>query len=98
MTTFVWKDGAFRDKRTDEVMAIPERIEICMPRIQSDIPEYRSPVGDHKLISSRSARREDLKRHDCVEVPPRDKPRELKNPNFARKWGLEHRLAEGARA
>ena len=92
MATYVWKDGAFRCKRTGEPMPMPARDEICMPRVMGDIPEYRSPVGDHKMITSRSERREDLRRHGCVEVPPRETPRGLKNRRFAEKNGLTDRL------
>lgn len=87
MTRYVWRDGRFRDRATNEPMPIPERDGVCCPLIQSDITEYRSPI-DGSMITSRSARREDLKRNDCVEVDPPKKPRGYKNPNFARKRGL----------
>jgi hypothetical protein len=96
MSTYVWKDGRFVDKTTGEPMAIPARAGFCTPALQV-FQVYRSPVGDHREIGSRQAQRDDLKRHDCVLVPPRDKPRELKNPRFAKKWGLEHRLAPEVR-
>jgi hypothetical protein len=89
MARYSWKDGlGFVDKSTGEPMAIPTRSEICAPRVMSDIPEYRSPVGDHKMITSRSERREDLKRNNCVELPPREKSRGFKNPAFAAKYNL----------
>jgi len=87
MTRYIWKPGeGFRHHSTGEPMDIPERDGVCAPMVQSDIPEYMSPVGSG-LITSRSARREDLKRHDCVEAPPR-KNRGYKNPRFAKKHGL----------
>lgn len=92
MSTYVWKDGKFVCKKTGEPMHLPDRTEICCPRVWSDIEDYVSPTGDHAVIGSRSAQREDLKRHDCVLVPPREKPRTMKNPRFAKKYGLEHRL------
>jgi len=61
---FVWRDGAWRDKRTNQPMFIPARGP-CMPRVQSDVPEYESPASG-KMITSRSQQRDDLKRHDCV--------------------------------
>lgn len=85
---YVWRDGCFRDPHTNEPMPIPEREGVCSPIVQSDIPDYRSPI-DGKLIGSRSARRDDLKRNDCVEVDPRPKERRgYRNPRFAIKRGL----------
>lgn len=89
MTTFVMRDGRLTDKRTGEALKAPNRI--AAPMVMSDIPEYRSPI-DGKLIGSRSQQREDLKANDCVLLPPRQKPRGYRNPNFARKRGLK--LAE----
>jgi hypothetical protein len=76
-------------------MDVPQRDEVCCPRIQSDIEDYRSPVGDHAVIGSRSAQREDLKRHDCVLVPPGPK-KYMRNEKFAAKHGLTHRLEKYA--
>ena len=42
------------------------------PHVWSDIPEYQSPLGKH-LISSRSARKEELKRNGCREIEPSEK-------------------------
>ena len=86
MTTYVWRDGQFVDKRTGEPMHKPYEGQICAPMICPDIPEYRSPI-DGSLISSRSARREDLKKNDCYEIDP-PKPRGFKNARFAAKHGL----------
>ena len=87
MTRYVWRDGTFRHSRTNEPMPIPEREGICMPAIQSDIPEYRSPI-DGALITSRSHRRYDLEKNNCVPAEPRKKPRGYRNPKFALKRGL----------
>lgn len=51
----------------------PERSPLPMPNVMGDIPEYRSPVGTG-VISSRSQRREDLKRAGCREVDPAERP------------------------
>lgn len=91
---YVWRDGEFRHPQTGEAMPIPVRNEVCAPRVQSDISEYRSPI-DGSLISSRSARRYDLEKNDCVEVDPPKKKRAYKNPHFAQKRGLP--LSEEAR-
>ena len=39
-------------------------------------------------ITSRTHRREDLKRNDCVEVDPPKKPRGFKNERYAKKHNL----------
>jgi hypothetical protein len=50
-------------------MPLPEGNKITAPMVVSDIPEYRSPI-DGALITSRSSRREDLKKHGCVPWEP----------------------------
>lgn len=86
MTRYVWKDGQFVHASTGEPMPIPERTEVCCPQVMSDIPEYVSPITGLP-ITSRSHRRYDLEKHDCVEAPPRKK-RGYRNPRFAKKHGL----------
>lgn len=87
MTRYVWRDGCFRDPRTNEPMPMPERDGVCAPMVQSDIAEYRSPI-DGTLIGSRSARRYDLQKNNCIEADPPKKRRGYRNPNFALKRGL----------
>ena len=41
--------------------------DLAFPMVMGDIKEYRSVI-DQSVIGSRSAHREHLKRHDCVEV------------------------------
>lgn len=86
MTRYVWKDGGFRDPATGEAMPIPQRREVCAPRITPDTPGYRSPITG-EWIEGRAARREDLKKHDCVEAGDM-KPRQFRDENFARKHGF----------
>lgn len=69
MARYVWKEGEFRDRLTGEPMESPYAGQIVCPTIISDIPEYHSPI-DGRLITSRSARRDDLKRNNCVEYEP----------------------------
>lgn len=71
MTRYVFDGGRFVDRATGSPMlSEAERSgPICAPMVVSDIPEYRSPV-DGRLISSRSARRDDLKKHGCVPYEP----------------------------
>lgn len=90
MTRYVWRSGeGFRHHLTGEPMSMPDRDGVCCPQVMSDIPEYTSPVGDHKRITSRSHQREDLKRHDCVLSPRAGaKPREPRNPKYRAAQGL----------
>lgn len=87
MARYVWRDGEFRDRKSGEVMHCPFAGQVVAPIVASDIPEYRSPI-DGKLITSRSQRREDLKRNNCVEIDPPQRPRGYRNPRFAKKHGL----------
>ena len=57
------------------------------PSIMRDIPEYKSPLGTG-VISSRSARREDLKRGNAREVDPSEYRAVYKNPAFAKPRNL----------
>lgn len=43
--------------------------DINAPFVMGDTPDYTSPI-DGRLISGRKQRREDLKRHGCVEYDP----------------------------
>lgn len=83
---YTWRDGHFRD-RDGNPMPIPEREELCCPRVMPDIPEYRSPI-DGTLITSRTHRRYDLEKNGCYEADPPKKKRGYRNPNFALKRGL----------
>lgn len=87
MARYLWKDGQWVDRKTGEPMYKPYAGRVTMPRVYGDIPEYRSPI-DGKMITSRSHRREDLIRNDCVEMDPPRKPRPYKNPAFAKRWGV----------
>ena len=87
MPRYVWENGGFHDRRTGERMPVPERDGLCMPRLTPDIEDYLSPVTGER-VSSRSGQREDLKRHDCVLAPPRERPRGYRNARFAKKYGL----------
>ena len=78
MGRYVWKKGGFVDRQTGKPMDKPFAGQLAMPTVLSDIPEYRSPI-DGRPITSRSQRREDLKRNGCVEYEPSMKP---KHPKF----------------
>jgi hypothetical protein len=92
MPTFVFRDGRYVNKATGEPMLTEEekRRPISCPTVISDIPEYRSPI-DGRMITSRSERRDDLKRNGCVEYEPSLSPTKgkIKNKEFAKKRGLQ---------
>lgn len=90
MGIYVWRDGGFYEKFTGERMDVPARDGIALPAIMPDIPEYTSPI-DGRPITSRSARREDLKRNNCVEWEPSMSPTKgkLRNKAFCAKHGLQ---------
>ena len=76
-------------------MPVPDRI--ATPMVQSDIQPYASPV-DGKMITSRTQRRDDLARNNCVPYEPMgNMPKGLKNVRFAKKHGMEHMLTEEVR-
>lgn len=56
--------------------------------VRGDLPTYISPVTG-KPIDGRRERREDLKKHGCVEVDPPAKKNRFINPRFAKKHGFE---------
>lgn len=62
---YVWRGGRFVSKSTGEPMPVRDENAICMPMIVSDIPAYKSPLGDH-WVDGRRAQREELKRNDMV--------------------------------
>lgn len=92
MTLYIFRDGRYVDKRTGEPMLTDEdrAKPVQCPMIISDIPEYRSPI-DGRLITSRSERRDDLKRNNCVEYEPSLSPTKgkIRNKAFAKKRGLQ---------
>jgi hypothetical protein len=62
------------------------RSDFPCPTVIGDIPEYTSPI-DGRPITSRSERREDLKRNGCVEYEPSVPKRYFRNERWARKRG-----------
>ena len=77
------------DRKTGEIVQVFDgpRAKPVAPSIMRDIPEYKSPVGTG-LITSRSHRREDLKRANAREVDPSEFKPKYRNPSFATKRGL----------
>lgn len=92
MPVFVRRNGRMVNKITGEPMLTDEqRIgPLALPTVISDIPEYASPI-DGRMITSRSERRDDLKRNGCVEYEPSLSPTKgkIRNKEFAAKRGLQ---------
>ena len=100
MARYVFNGERFVDRDTGEPMAIPDRAGLCVPQIVADIEPYLSPV-DGKYVSGRAAKRDDLKRTNCVEYDDLPRPKGLapkgkfRNKRFAAKHNLPQ--AEDAR-
>lgn len=92
MTVYVRRNGKMVNKNTGEPMVTPEMMAqpVKVPMIISDIEPYTSPV-DGRVVNSRSDRRDDLKRHGCVEYEPSMSPTKgkIRNKAFAAKRGLQ---------
>lgn len=83
MPTYRWNPGTGElVEVTAETARQPQAFQI-MP----DLPAYRSPLGDG-WVDGRAARREHLKRNNCREVDPSERPKGYRNPDFALKRGL----------
>ncbi len=92
MTVYVKRAGEWVDKRTGAPMITEEQrnAPIALPYMFGDIPEYTSPI-DGNVITSRSQRREDLKRNNCVDANDFMSPTQgrIRNKAFAEKRGLK---------
>jgi hypothetical protein len=88
--TYRYRDGRMVDRDGFPMLSHNElahdESQIACPMVMRDTPEYESPI-DGRLITSRSWRREDLKRNNCYEVDPPKRPRGFKNPVWAKKRG-----------
>ena len=99
MARYTFKDGDFIDRETGEPMRLPDRDGLATPAIVSDIQPYISPAGG-EYVSGRAARRDDMRKHNCIDANELDrgdraKPGEFRNKRFAKKHNLK--LAEDAR-
>lgn len=84
MTRYVWREDGFYDRATGERMEAPERV--CRPMVVKDVV-YKSPLSG-KEITSRSERREEMKRHNVREVDPGEyRPTYAKKENAIRNGG-----------
>ena len=90
MARYVWKDGGFRDAATNEPMHLPFAGKVVAPMYTPDTPAYRSPITG-EVIDGRRARREDLKKHGCVDGGdmPRLNGGKARTERFARAHGMK---------
>ena len=94
MAKYVKRDGRWVHFQTGEPMLTEDqrKAPLAVPMIISDIPEYASPI-DGRMITTRSERRDDLKRNNCVEYEPSLSPTggklKLRNPKIAAKMGVQ---------
>lgn len=86
MARYVWKDGDFVSRETGEPMQVTHS-GVCKPYVMSDTPAYVSPVTG-KTIDGRAARREEMKRENLVELPPRTTKRGVYSEKVAKKFNL----------
>lgn len=95
MAIYVLREGRMVDKATGEPMnPAPVEGAFPCPNVCADIEAYQSPV-DGTYVSGRRAKRDDLKRTNCIDAA--DMPTlggKLKNERFAKKWGMTERLIE----
>jgi hypothetical protein len=68
MTTYVWRDGKWRDKATGKPMPNEDKGFPVTFRVMPDITAFVSPLDFKTEISSRSALREYEKRHGVKQV------------------------------
>lgn len=97
MTVYVFRDGQYVNKRTGEPMLSEgERAKpISAPMVVSDIPAYRSPLGDG-VVDGRSARREHMKRTNTREVDPSEWKQ--RSDNFQSSKAEKQAIADNWRA
>lgn len=97
-----WVDGEGFPLLNQSERARPPQAPMLMRDFDSTGREYRSPI-DGKMITSRSERREDLIRNNCVEVdPPKTRVKDphdpgFKNARFAKKRRLPLKESVAAR-
>ena len=89
MSTYVLRGGKLVDKKTGKPMKLSTKAIVSAPLVMPDTPGYWSVASD-TWIDGRAARREDLKRTNCVEAGdmPRLNNGMAKNRDFARRHGL----------
>ncbi len=91
MTTYVLRNGQMVDKEFGKPMNVGPW-EPTMPMVFSDIEAYLSPVDDG-YVSGNRAKRDDLKKHDCIDAGDfKGLGGKFKNKTFTKKRGLK--LAE----
>lgn len=86
MAKYVWRDGEFVDKQTGHKMQVKPG-PIAAPYFIQDIAPYRSPITG-EVIGGRAARRDDLKKHDCIDARDLSTAKTVRKEKYARMSGL----------
>lgn len=86
MTRYRWDGDHFVDRKTGEPMETPDCI--ALPSIMRDV-HYRSPLSRAE-ITSRSQRREEMKRHGVREVDPSEFTPTYNTKRWAERMKGEH--------
>lgn len=85
MTVYVWRGDRFVEREHAPPPEMPKKGGLPTPYIAGDIKPYRSPLGNWE-VTSRSQRREELKRHNLREVDPSERPKDGHNGYFDEKY------------
>lgn len=91
MPRYVWRDGHWVERGTGERM-IPEGAvwqPVAPVAVIGDIAPYQSPVTG-EVVGGRAQKRDDLKRHNCIDAGDLPSPTggKFRNPEILRKHGL----------
>ena len=98
MPRYVWRDGHWVNRETGlRLISEDHKWQPVAPMaVIPDIPSYQSPVTG-EVISGRAAKRDDLKRHGCVDA--RDAPNavggKFRKEETIRKYRLPRELLKG---
>ena len=90
MASYIWDMSASRWVAPHEyARPIRAAAEFPCPMVVRDIEPYASPI-DGRMITSRSERREDLRKNGCVEIGE-DRVKQVRDPKRALR---EYKLAK----
>ena len=96
MAKYIWCDQEMTFVPVERFIRAPSTMasDFPSPMIQSDIPAYKSPLGDGAVIEGRAARREHLARNGCREVDPSEYRPAYRSEKWAKRMGHKEATAE----
>jgi hypothetical protein len=86
MPRYVLRNGDLVDKATGEPMKVHTAF-IPRPYVMGDTKPYASPITG-EIIDGRAARREDLKKHGCIEAGDMPRRQYVHKEKYAKLTGL----------